>query len=137
MEHIDVDGLKKFNKERKPIKKWAKKYDQLIASESLMKQIPRLLGNVLNKIGKFPVPITEAETVEEKVKEVKSTVKFQLKKVLCLGQAVGKADMDEEQLRQNINLSINFLISLLKKGWQNIRTLHIKTTMGKPVRIYG
>jgi hypothetical protein len=25
----------------------------------------------------------------------------------------------------------------LKKGWQNIRTLHIKTTMGQSHRIYG
>lgn len=34
-------------------------------------------------------------------------------------------------------MSINYLISLLKKGWQNIRTIHIKTSMGKSHRIYG
>lgn len=44
IECIDVEGLKKFNKEKKLIKKWAKPYDVLLASESLMKQIPRLLG---------------------------------------------------------------------------------------------
>ena len=102
-----------------------------------MKQIPKLLGNVLTKIGKFPVAIGENEKVEDKVKELKSTVKFQLKKVLCMGTAVGTVKMTEEELRQNINMSINFLVSLLKKGWQNIKSLHIKTSMGKPVRIYG
>jgi len=35
--HIDVDGLKKFNKDRKLIKKYFKKYDTLVASEALMK----------------------------------------------------------------------------------------------------
>ena len=30
---IDVDGLKKFNKDRKLIKKWAKPFDTLIASD--------------------------------------------------------------------------------------------------------
>jgi len=134
---IDVDGAKKFNKDKKLIKKWAKPFDVLLASESLMKQIPKLMGNTLNKIGKFPVAIGENEKVEEKLKEIKSTVRFQLKKVLCMGTAVGVATMTEEELRQNINMSINFLVSLLKKGWQNIKTLHIKTTMGKPVRIYG
>jgi large subunit ribosomal protein L10Ae len=134
---IDVDGAKKFNKDKKLIKKWAKPFDVLLASESLMKQIPKLMGNTLNKIGKFPVAIGENEKVEEKLKEIKSTVRFQLKKVLCMGSAVGVATMTEEELRQNINMSINFLVSLLKKGWQNIKTLHIKTTMGKPVRIYG
>jgi len=60
-----------------------------------------------------------------------------LKKVLCLGSAVGTMAMTEEELRQNINMSINFLVSLLKKGWQNIKSLYIKTSMGKPERLYG
>ena len=34
---IDVDGLKKFNKDKKLIKKWAKPFDILLASETLMK----------------------------------------------------------------------------------------------------
>jgi len=134
---IDVEGLKKFNKERKPIKKWAAPFDQLIASESLMKQIPKLLGNVLNKINKFPIVIGETESVKDKVEEIRSTVKFQLKKVLCMGTAVGTLDLNEEDLRQNINLSINFLISLLKKGWYNVKNLHIKTTQGPSFRVFG
>jgi hypothetical protein len=32
-----------------------------------MKKIPRLLGNVLVKIGKFPVMMAESETPEGKV----------------------------------------------------------------------
>jgi len=35
--YIDVEGLKKFNKDKKLIKKWAKPFDTLICSESLMK----------------------------------------------------------------------------------------------------
>ena len=54
-----------------------------------------------------------------------------------MGTAVGRDDMTEEQIRQNLNMSINFLVSLLKKGWNNIKSLTIKTSMGKPVRIYG
>jgi len=134
---IDVDGFKKWNKDKKTIKKWAKPFDVLICSESLMKQLPKLLGNTLNKIGKFPFSIGENEKVEEKVKEIKGTVRFQLKKVLCLATAVGTMALKEEEVRQNINMSINFLASLLKKGWQNIRSLHIKSTQGKPVKLFG
>ena len=32
--------------------------------------------------------------------------------------------------------AINFLVSLLKKNWQNVKSLHIKATMGKPVRLF-
>ena len=102
-----------------------------------MKQIPKLLGTVLVKIGKFPLSVAEAESVEAKANEIKQTIRFQLKKVLCMGTAIGTVDMQQEQIRQNINMSINFLVSLLKKGWQNLKSLNIKTTMGKPFRIYG
>jgi len=63
--------LKKFNKDRKLIKKWCKPFDILIASESLMKVIPKLLGNVLVKIGKFPIAVGENETIASKIDEVK------------------------------------------------------------------
>lgn len=51
---MSVDDLKKLNKNKKLIKKLAKKYNAFIASEVLIKQIPRLLGPTLSKAGKFP-----------------------------------------------------------------------------------
>merc|ERR1712142_201115 len=47
---MSADDLKKLNKNKKLVKK----YDAFLASESLIKQIPRLLGPGLNKAGKFP-----------------------------------------------------------------------------------
>ncbi|KAM3136019.1 hypothetical protein pb186bvf_011824 [Paramecium bursaria] len=134
---IDQEGLKKFNKEKKPIKKWCKPFDILLASESLLKILPRLLGNILVKIGKFPIAIPENEIVSNKVNETKATVRFQLKKVLTLGTSFGNNKLTEEQLRVNLNITVSFLVSLLKKGWMNVKTLYIKTSMGAPVRIYG
>ena len=64
-----------------------------------MKMIPRLLGNVLVKMGKFPVQMTDNEKVVDKVAEVKGTVRFQLKKVLCMGTAVATCDHSQEQIR--------------------------------------
>lgn len=54
------------------------------------------------------------------VNEIKASVKFQLKKVLCLGVAVGNVSMEDKECFSNIQLSVNFLISLLKKNWQNV-----------------
>lgn len=133
---VTADDMKKWNKNKKIIKNFAKKYDAFLASEALIKQIPRLLGPGLNKAGKFPTLVTHQESLAAKAEEVRSTIKFQLKKVLCMGVAVGHVDMTDVELAQNIMMSINFLVSLLKKNWQNVRSLYIKSTMGKPVRIF-
>uniref|UniRef100_A0A8B9DIR1 Ribosomal protein n=1 Tax=Anser cygnoides TaxID=8845 RepID=A0A8B9DIR1_ANSCY len=79
--HMDIEALKKLNKNKKLVKKLAKKYDAFLASESLIKQIPRILGPGLNKAGKFPSLLTHNENLVAKVDEVKSTIKFQMKKV--------------------------------------------------------
>ena len=130
--HMDIEALKKLNKNKKLVKK----YDAFLASESLIKQIPQILGPDLNKAGRFPSLLTHNENMVAKVDEVKSTIKFQMKKVLCLAVAVGHVKMTDDELVYNIHLAVNFLASLLKKNWQNARALYIKSTMGKPQCLY-
>lgn len=86
--------------------------------------------------GKFPTPVSHGEDMQSKVTDVKSTIKFQLKKVLCLGVAVGNVGMTQEELVANLMLAINYLVSLLKKGWQNVGSLVIKASMSPPRRLY-
>ena len=80
-----------------------------MASESLIEQIPQILGPSLNKAGKFPSFLTRNENMVAKGGEVKSTIEFQLKKVLCLAVAIGHMKMTDD-----------FCVSLLKKNRQNI-----------------
>merc|ERR1711990_366670 len=134
--HMSVEDLKKLNKDKKLVKKLAKKYDAFLASDALIRQIPRLLGPGLNKAGKFPSILAQGDDMCAKIADMRATIKFQMKKVLCLAVAVGDVNMNDDQLVQNINMSINFLVSLLKKQWQNVRSLHIKSTMGPAIRLY-
>jgi len=136
MPAMSSDDLKKLNKDKKKVKKLAKSYDAFLASDTLIKQIPRLLGPGLNKAGKFPTLVTHNDNLEQKALDLKSTIKFQMKKVLCLSVPVGNVNMTEEELVQNIHLAMNFLVSLLKKHWQNVKSLHIKSTMGPVQRLY-
>jgi len=136
LEFKNAEGLKNFNKNKKLIKKFAKKYHAFVASEALIKQIPRLLGPGLNKAGKFPTLVQQQDELSSKVDEVKANIMFQLKKVLCLNVAIGHCGMEISQILENVKLAINFLVSLLKKNWQNVKVLYIKSTMGKPQRLY-
>lgn len=133
---MTVDDLKKLNKNKKLVKKLAARYDAFVASQALIKQIPRLLGPGLNRANKFPSVVGNNDSLEEKVNEVKGQVKFQMKKVMCLSVAVGHMGLTKEQNDVNIKVSLNFLASLLKKQWQNIKVVYIKSTMGPSFNIY-
>ena len=132
----NMEDLKKLNKNKKLVKKMCNQYDAFLASESIIKTIPRVVGPHMNRAGKFPTAITVSDNLVDKVRETQSTVKFQLKKALCLGCCVGHVEMPEDQIRQNVILSVNFLVSLLKKNWQNLKSAYVKTTMGKPIRVF-
>lgn len=108
-----------------------------MASDSVAKQTTKLLGNVLVKMNLFPIALAEGEKITAKIEELKHTIKFQSKKASCLGTAIGNIETGEDNLRQNLTMGINFLVSLMKKGWQNVGTLHIKTSMGRSYRIFG
>ena len=49
------------------------------------------------------------------VDEVRCTIKYQMKKVLELNVVVGNVNMSEDDLSRTIQLSINFLVSLLEE----------------------
>merc|ERR1711881_485338 len=133
---MDVEALKALNKDKKKVKKLANKYSFFLASSSIMKQIPRLLGPTMHKMGKFPTLIERTEDMVQKIDDLRSTVKFQLKKVLTMGVACANVGMNEQQVYANVQITVNFLVSLLKKNWQNIKTLHLKSTMGQSDRIF-
>ena len=128
--------MKKLNKNKKLVKRLAKRYDFFMASDNMIKQIPRLLGPGLTKAGKFPTLLASSDDMQEKINEVKATIKFQMKKVMCLNVSVGNMEMEKKEIIVNTQLAANFLASLLKKQWQNIGCIYIKTTMSPAVQIY-
>ena len=62
-----VEDLKKLNKNKKLVKKLSKQYHFFVASDSIIKQIPRLLGPGLNKAGKFPTLVSHNQPLKDQV----------------------------------------------------------------------
>jgi large subunit ribosomal protein L10Ae len=136
---LDATEMKAMKKDKKMVKQLAKKYDAFLASSDLIKKVPRLMGPGLNKAGKFPSAINNSDSLPVQIAALKASVKFQLKskKNMCLGVAIGNVGMTEAEVTRNIIMSVNFLVSLLKKNWQNVRRLYIKSTMGPSYKIFG
>uniref|UniRef100_A0A7S1PFG0 Ribosomal protein n=1 Tax=Percolomonas cosmopolitus TaxID=63605 RepID=A0A7S1PFG0_9EUKA len=130
------DDLKSLNKNKKLVKKLANQYDAFLASSTIIKKIPGLLGPGLSRAGKFPTVLAPSDDIQEKTNEIHCTIKFQLKKEVVLATAVGHVGLGQDQLVANITLAVNFLVSLLVKGWQNVGWVSVKSTMGKPHSVY-
>jgi large subunit ribosomal protein L10Ae len=85
---ISLDELNVFAKEGKQVKKWARKYNVLLVSESLKLKFVKLVGKLVNSVGQQPSFIQETEPVESRVNELKRTVRFRIKKGPWLSTAI-------------------------------------------------
>jgi large subunit ribosomal protein L10Ae len=76
IQSVDYEFLRTLNKQKKLIKKWQKGHKVTMATDSLIKRIPAVLGPCLGKIGKFPQIVTHNDNLRVKVDEIRSSVKF-------------------------------------------------------------
>ena len=65
---MNIEDLKKLNKNKKLVKKMCAQYNAFIASESLIKTIPRVVGPHMNRCGKFPTAVAQGESLTNKVR---------------------------------------------------------------------
>jgi large subunit ribosomal protein L10Ae len=129
--NYDTQFLTNLNKEKKAIKYWAKKHHLFLASESVIKTLNRTLGPNFNKTGKFPSPIRASDRVADVVEDTKKTVRFRLRKSTAFGFPVANVGLTEDQIVANVLTTTNYLVTLLKKSWQNIASIRLHSSMGK------
>jgi len=135
LKSYDLEAMKAMKGMKKVIKKMVKSHKGFFSSPALLAQIPRLLGPSLNRAGKFPMVVAPGSDLLEKRDELSRTVKFQMKKVLNMSATVGNTESSADELAENIVRACNYLVTLTKKGWNNIKSITVKSTMGAPIKL--
>ena len=139
VDSITKDDFKKFS-DAKEMKRLARKYDFFIAAAPLMGEIATTFGRVLGPVGKMPspqggiMPIDSDDKIKETVEKMKMMIRIRTKE-RSIKMPIGKEDMPDEKLKQNVEAVLNELEKVLPKGKQNIKDVLIKLTMTKPVRV--
>ena len=106
--YVNEETASSFKKDKKKVKKWAKKFKVLLCSDTLIKKVPVWFGPILTKLGRYPIPISHRDDFEEKINEVKRTYKIaQKSKSVTIHGLVGSIKQEDEHLRANINTSVN------------------------------
>lgn len=128
----DIDILAK---DKKRLKKIVNSHSWFIAEAPLMPQIGKSLGVILGTRAKMPRPIPPKAKLEPLVEAVKRSARVALKSSPVVHVAVGSEDMPEEKVARNAQAAYNFVREKLPKGEANIKSVYIKLTMGKPVKV--
>ena len=131
----EFDGYKK---DKAKSKKLAQEYDYFVAQATLMPKVAAAFGRTLGTRGKMPNPKTgcvvppNANLAPLMVKLGK-TIKFSAKNATNLQSIVGKEDMADDQVADNIITAYNYAVKNLPNEFQNVKKVQLKLTMGKPV----
>ncbi len=136
---ITEEDFAKYN-EVKDIKKLAKKYDAFLAVAPMMGKVATKFGRVFGPMSKMPSPQAgiivkeEDAPIKAMIEKMKKVVRVKNKEI-AIKLAIGKEDMDDKLLEENIVAVLNSLKKKLPRGPDNIREVLVKFTMTKPIKI--
>ena len=132
---INKDGLDELQKDMKKMRAVINKYDYFLCEPALMATVGKVLGKFLGPKGKMPKPLPPNVPAEAIMTSLKKSVSVRVRDAPAITVPVGTEAMTDAQLKENAEAVINDVKGLLPKGANQIKTLYIKTTMGKPVKI--
>ena len=143
LDTLDNDELVALNnEEKKAKKKFVKKYDFFIVEDKMMPNIARYLARFLGPMGKMPKPfpsgygiVSNPEELNVAVDRYLKTIRVQLKKQPIIQVKVGKKSMDKQKVFENVKTVVNYVADQMPHKYNNLKSMYLKTTMGKPVKI--
>ncbi len=138
---VDTILKEDFNNYKgKELKKLVKKYDFFISVTNLMPFVATSFGKVLGPAGKMPSPqlgiLTkdDEKTIKEVLNRIDKAVKIKSKEP-SLKIAVGKEDMEDEKIAENVLAVYNTVLNALPRKKEQIKNILIKFTMSKPIKL--
>lgn len=131
---LDPSQLENFGGSKRDAKKLARSYDFFLADTALMPRVGKVLGQALGPKGKIPSPVPPNSPIEAMINRMRTAVRVRSRGSLGVMAKVGDSGLSEADLAENIVAVVNAIVKKLPNGDKNIKTVMVKTTMGKPVK---
>jgi len=137
---IPLHQFEEFAKDKKKAKKLAKQFDFFIAQSTIMTKIAANFGRVLGPKNKMPNPkagcvVLPKTNLKPLYDKLQKTVRILARTRPLVQISIGREDMTDEQLADNLYLVYDQLIHHLPKERNNLKNLFIKTTMGPAKKV--
>ncbi len=131
---MDPSQLENYGGSKRDAKKLARSYDFFLADTALMPRVGKVLGQALGPKGKIPTPVPPNSPIEAMINRMRTAVRVRSRGSLGVMAKVGDSKLTEPELADNIVAVVNAVAKKLPNGDKNIRTIMVKTTMGKPAK---
>ena len=132
---IDPDDIEGLKDDKVRARNLANEIDFFVSEVAYMPSIAKALGPVLGPRGKMPVPLTPDKNIEDIIRKAKNSIRVRSKDRLTFHLPIGRKDMENKLLAENIESIISRIEQTLANGKQNIKSIYIKTTMGPVVKV--
>ncbi|MFH1456307.1 MAG: 50S ribosomal protein L1 [archaeon] len=130
----------KLKSELRTFKKIVREYDFFIAQANLMPDIAKNFGRYLGTKGKMPNPkagciVAPKGETKPVCEMLQNLIRVITKADTIIKCPLGTEDMTSEQIADNFMIVYNQLVNTLPQHEQNINSILLKLTMGKPVKV--
>ncbi|MGD0318748.1 MAG: 50S ribosomal protein L1 [Nitrososphaerales archaeon] len=131
---IEPSQLENYAGSKKDAKKLARSYDFFLADTALMPRIGKILGQALGPKGKIPTPVPPNASVEAMINRMRTAVRVRSRGSLGVMAKAGDSKLTEPELAENIQAVVAAIAKKLPNGDKNVKTVMVKTAMGKPAK---
>ena len=131
---MDPAQLENYAGSKRDAKKLARSCDFFLADTALMPRIGKVLGQALGPKGKIPSPVPPNSPIEAMINRMRTAVRVRSRGSLGVMAKVGDAKLTDGELAENIVAVVSAVTKKLPNGDRNIKTIMVKTTMGKPAK---
>ena len=137
---VQLKDFDQYQKDKKLAKKLATSMDFFVAQATIMPKIAAAFGRVLGPKGKMPNPkagciVPPNANLQQIYDKLQKTVKISGKKAPLMQTICGNEESSDEDLIENIKYIYNNVEHHLPQGANNIKSVYLKFTMTKPVKV--
>ena len=133
---LGKDDLGNLAKNRRKAKTLVKEIDVFISQPDLMAEVGKTLGPILGPRNKMPKPIPpNVPDLKPVLDRFSKVITIRVKNDPIIHCMVGTENLDDSQITDNAEAALKAIENKLPKGASQIRSIHIKTTMGPSARV--
>ncbi|CAD6268770.1 unnamed protein product [Miscanthus lutarioriparius] len=108
-----------------------------VADRAILPLLPRVLGKAFYSTNKAPIGVDFTRVGwPEQVRKVLGSAFLYLRSGTCSGIKVGRLDMEEEEIVDNVMAAVEAAVEKVPKKWANVRALHLKAVDSVALPIY-